>query len=318
MRDNKIIRYFNQNRKKIAKYTLIIFGILVMIQVLNHAFKSGIGSSSQKENESRITYGSPNTAVVESKSVPQEVKETQMEEIKKFVDYCNNKQIDKAYDMLTNDCKNIFYPTVNDFIEKYYKTYFNTQKMVMLQSWMTEDDYSTYRVNYTEADVMSTGNISNNQIETYITVEEIDDVNKLNINKFVYQDKIEKDSQLDNIKVKVNYVQKYIDYEIYDITIENYKDIPILIDSRRNSKSTYLLDDNDVKYGAYMNEISRNDLVINAKQSKNIKVKFNKMYNPGRNIVSVVFSDIIKDYNSYSSMQNKEEYKDCLNITVEF
>ena len=316
MRDNKIIRYLNQNRKKIAKYTLIIFGILVMIQVLNQMFKSGIGSSSQQQNETRITYGSPSTAVVDSSGVSQETKEEQMEEIKKFVDFCNNKEIDKAYEMITDDCKNIFYPTVNDFTEKYYNTYFNTQKMVMLQSWMTEGDYSTYRVNYTEADVMSTGNISDSQIETYITVEEIDGVNKLNLNKFVYQDKIEKESDSDNVKIKINYVQKYIDYEVYDITIENYKDVPILLDSRRNSKSTYLLGDNDVKYTAYMNEVARNDLVVNAKQSKTIKIKFNKMYNPDRVITSIVFTDIVKDYNAYNNMQNKEEYTDCLNITV--
>ena len=39
--------------------------------------------------------------------------------IQNFIEYCNNKNIEKAYELLSDDCKSEMYPTANDFYSKY-------------------------------------------------------------------------------------------------------------------------------------------------------------------------------------------------------
>lgn len=40
-----------------------------------------------------------------------------------------------------------------------------------------------------------------------------------------------------------------------------------------------------------------------------ININFNKLYNPERKIVKVVFSDLVTDYNMYLNIDNKDMIK---------
>jgi len=60
------------------------------------------------------------------------------------------------------------------------------------------------------------------------------------------------------------------------------------------------MDNNKVKYSSYLYEIDNSFLQIDSKMFRKLTIKFNKVYNPARNVQSMNFTDIILDYDEYS------------------
>ena len=52
--------------------------------------------------------------------------------IDEFFTYCINKEPEKAYDLLSSDCKKVLYPSEKIFETLYYNEKFNGNKMVVV------------------------------------------------------------------------------------------------------------------------------------------------------------------------------------------
>ena len=83
-----------------------------------------------------------------------------------FVKYCNNKEIENAYKMLTQECKNAMFPTIEDFEKIYINNIYNVEREHRLIEWGTEGDKSIYQVTL-YADILATGNANNLTQEYY-------------------------------------------------------------------------------------------------------------------------------------------------------
>ena len=81
------------------------------------------------------------------------------------------------------------------------------------------------------------------------------------------------------------------------------------MDSKESLISTYLLNSQDVKYSAYIDEMFDQDLIVNPNSTKEITIKFNKMYNTDYAIKKIVFSDIVQDYEGYEKRVNFNKVK---------
>jgi len=77
----------------------------------------------------------------------------------------------------------------------------------------------------------------------------------------------------------------------------------------------YLEDEDQLHYNAYNHELVKEELRV--RTIKNVSIKFNKKYDTQKNIESIVFSDIILDYDSYFNYENKSEFKDREEIEIE-
>ena len=45
----------------------------------------------------------------------------------KFIDYCNSGEINSAYELLSDDCKQILFPSIESFLNNYYNRIFLIQ-----------------------------------------------------------------------------------------------------------------------------------------------------------------------------------------------
>ena len=311
---HKFIRLYNQNRAEFIVIFAIIAFFFVIIYVLN-----GILAKMQEQEKNEISFrnnnvveditiiSKANESVITGKKIESETSDLNQKIIKEFVQYCNEKKIEEAYNMLSDECKEVFYPTIEDFTSKYYLKIFNTERIYSLENWYDDINSSTYYIKYME-DIMATGkvNSSNNKYE-YITIVYTDNGYKLNLNGYIGRNTFSRTIARDNVVIKVNYIDQYTDFTTLNITITNYTKKTICIDSKEDSEMLYIYDENNVKYSAFLTELSEEELKVEANSVKTINIKFSRIYNILTDVKGVVFSDIVMNYDAYEQGIEEKE-----------
>lgn len=294
----KFIRFFNQNRKQIFRVILIIISFLILLQVINGFVKRN-NEKQNLNNKQNITSNANdynNQGLISDKSAVtgQSLSSSQMKSatitINNFINYCNEKDLEKAYNLLTDECKVQMFNRLDVFEKAYYKNVFNGEKKSFtIENWVGD----TYKVNISE-DILSTGKISDNYVkQDYITVKKVKDEYKLNINGYIGYSEINKTTANDDISMKVICNNTYKDYDVYTINITNKTDYTIELDNLNSTKTLYLEDKKGMKYSYYNHELAEPMITINPGETKEVTIKFYSTYVSTKEIKYIVFSNII-------------------------
>lgn len=310
---HKFIRWYNQNIKQFW----LGFGIIALAFIIIRTLDAIVGEeNAQKRNNMQLQNSSTNTSTTISNSntsvitgEPVSNKDTKTNEgvIKEFVGYCNSKQIEKAYNMLTDECKSLLYPTIQVFSQNYYNNIFYINRMYTMENWYTDKNLYTYYVTYTE-DILASGNVkSADKKADYITIVKNQNGYKLNIGSYVGREICNKEQTKNGVTVTLNWLDMYMDYTIANIEVKNNSTNTICLDSKQADGTVYLYDENNVKYTGLLNEIAEEQLLGRRGTKNTINLKFNKIYNPERDIYGVIFADIVTNYEEY--IQNPKNKK---------
>lgn len=311
-----LIRFYNQNRKKIFKIILIIVLIIAGIQLLNYFAKRGSSSKNDNIMVNADYYGKEvisDKSAISGNSVPNKKLKNETDVIKEFFDFCNKGDIEDAYMLITDECKDEMYPSIDDFKNIYYLYVFNGEKKsYTIENWSGD----IYQVEITN-DILSTGKLDNSETkQDYVTVVEKDNEYKLNINSYVCRKDLNKTTNDKNIKITVQSIDKYMDYEIYNLYIENDSENDIMLDSGDDTKSVYLMDRNEHKYYFYNNEIIENKLLVKSKFKNSLKIKFMSSYSSSKNIKKIVFSKMILNYGEYKKLDDVKQFDEFYEYRV--
>ena len=291
----KIIRYWNQNRKQIIIVIAIIAFIIIMLQVVNNLLKTTTNSNKNNNVSNVVDLQKPTQSVITGQNVTEETSKENTDIIKKFIDYCNSNEIEKAYALLSNDCKEEF-GNLNTFMTNYYERNFKTKKTYSLELMFSEQGSYTYKVTYYEDNILATGGKgTNNNFEDYITIVNQNGERKLNINNFIKKQEINKTQATDAVQITVKSKKVYRSYEQYRISIKNNTENTISISEGENSEDIYLLDKNDAKYVAFLHEIPIYSLSIKPMRTTELDITFNKIYDTYRTIERIQFDNICLD-----------------------
>lgn len=293
----KIILWYNKNRKTL----LIFFGgfivIFLSIQLFNY-FERRNSRNNVKNNiiENKMDYQLNSIKIDDDKSVisgtnltANQVKSTKV--IDDFVMYCNEGKIEDAYSLLSDDCKKELYPTLENFSQSYYSKVFNgEEKKVSIENWTS----NIYKVKF-NTNSLSTGMYSEkNIIQDYITIINDEKGNyRLNINSYLGKQGTNVYQNFENIHIEVQEINTYMDYQEYTYKIRNNSSYNILLDSKTNSSSIYIEDENNIVYPAMSHEISENELKLLSNETKTIKIKYYNKFSSEKKIKYAVFSNII-------------------------
>lgn len=299
---NRLVRWYNQNRKTVWIGIGIVALIILIIQLWNYWVKKDNEKTLEESNQVQITNNTReyNTVSVEedySALTGDALSDNQLSRIDvidMFVEYCNNGQIEEAYNMLTDECKEEMYSDKSIFEESYYNQIFlGSKRNVNVENWIS----NIYRVDYNE-DFLSTGKYSTeNTKQDYITVEETEDnTYKLNINNYIGRKEINKSNEKNGIKIEVLQTDTYIDYETYTIRVQNNSEDIIKLDDGQDVKAMYIEDDNGNQYAAYTHEISEVNLVVNPRETKKIEIKYYSRYGSEKDITNLGFERMVLNY----------------------
>lgn len=287
------ILYYN-NKTKIW----LILGIVIFVYVVIRMFNAQI----KKENEEKInnnagqnsqvtTYlPSSQTSVMTNSSTTKENVKKDTEIIKNFIDFCNNNNIEEAYNLLSQQCKDELYKNINEFYNKYYKNIFSEKRSYDIENWASSKNI-TYKIKYLK-DIMSSGTVNDEYIEEYITVVTENNEKKLNINQFIGKEELNLKRKTDNLNITVVNKYVYYDYEEYEIIFENNTDKNIILDTKENTESVYIEDTKDVKYTWFGNEVPNSYLNLNSGESKRLRLKFNEIYTGKKTDSTIYLTDV--------------------------
>lgn len=317
---NNLIRFYNQNRRKIFKIIIIIIFLFLLLQLFNFFAKDNDKVVTKNDSKDSLEIEKKsNNAIISDQSLTSgkqlsgERLKNDSEIINKFLNYCNEGNLNEAYNILTDECKEEMYPTIDDFKKIYYdNTFGEKKKSYTIENWMED----TYQVNITE-DSLATGRLDKNETkQDYITVIEKDKTYKININNYIGRKYVNKVTETENIKFTIQSIDTYMDYQIYNIQVENNTDNTVLLDTGDSTKSVYLLDSKKMKYYFYNNEIIKEKFKIQGKYKNTIKIKFNNSYSSSRTIKKIVFSNVILNYEEYSKTEDKTQYNDIEKLEI--
>ncbi len=295
----KWFRYYNQNRMGIWITIIAVIFIIVIIQTLNNMVKKEAQTSNTQgvtnTQTNEVDYASQSNPVTGGDAVPDTYQQDYGTLIDHFFTYCKNHEPEKAYGLLTQDCKDILYPTLEIFKEQYYAPKFTKEKTYTFQSWATSSGVMIYFVKIYD-NMLATGKgNSQKYIEEYVSVMKENDTYKLNVSGFIGKQKKETEASENNITITIKSSEIYMDYEIAYVTVKNDNPYDIVLDSRNDTDTIYLENTNGVAFEAMLFENQDSDFAIGANQEKQLKIKFSNPYQSGTRTARYVFSDIIVD-----------------------
>lgn len=302
-----IFRAYNQNRKTILIIILVIVAVIILLQLLNYLTKKNIENKEVSNTTVENKYGK-NYEAVTGERKEDATYSTQTNVIKNFLDACVNGDTETAYNLISDDCKNALYPSINNFIDGYYNINFKDKKISYnYQAWSG----NTYKIEFRE-NILSTGMYSDSAYkEEYYTL----DGNKLNISGYVKKEEINAEEQKQNITITVDNLEYYRDYLVCNISVFNQTDNDILLDSLENAENITLMDRNEVEFTYYNDELDESEVKVYKGQLMQISLKFNVVYRENLEMRQINFKNIIKNYAKYQS--NELEESDITNIEID-
>lgn len=296
---SKLSSSYNQNRQMVWLIIVIVVAIIALIHIINGFVLEENGSQNtiaQEKNE--VIIDNKNYSVITQTTVKTDVSST----IDEFISYCNNGEIENAYNLLSDECKEILYPSIEDFTNKYFQKLFAEKQTYTYQAWITNNGSYTYKVDFFE-DMLATGQASTSSITDYYTVVvEQNGQYKLNINKFIGIDEINKLETKNDITLIISRKRIYMNYETYEIEINNYSENEIMLDRLQEPKTVYVENEKEQKYYWYGHEIIEEDVTVSRMQKQKIEVKINKPYKTKNQTIKIVFSNIMLNENNTMEM----------------
>lgn len=313
----KLIRFFNQNRINILIAILAIIFILVVINVFDNVAKENNkiaqNNVEDKNSTSEDNYEEQSKSLISGEEVSEQYQDTFGQLIDGFMEACFQGDEERAYEMLSQECKEELYPSCQNFIDKYCKDKFTEDRTYSFQVWSAKQPY-IYKIKIFE-DMLSSGKANTDYIEDYYTIVEEDGEYKLNISSFIGKSDQNIENTQNGVKVKIECINIYCNYLIYTLEVENQTDKTVLLDRRKETDETYLVDKSGALYHALLYENTEEDLLVNPNEKKQIEIKFSCVYQENTTIAGLVFSKVIPDYGEYK--QNMEEYNNFCQIEVE-
>lgn len=299
---HKLLRYYNQNKLKVWIIILAIVLGYALLQVLNSAIANQNTEEENKDQETTsnnvVSYRNESESMVSGEKVSSLYSDEIGEVINQFFSYCINHDPQRAYDMVANDTKQLLYPTEQLFEKNYYENKFAGNKQFSFQSWSSSDGIFTYQVRIFD-NMLATGQTNDNYIEEYVTVTVDAGSYKLNLNSYIGRKQINAKNEDDNLSIQVATVDRYLDYEVYTLNIQNKTDRSIILDTRRDTDTCYVVDSLENKFEAVLYENKSEDLEFSPKEMKTVQIRFSDAYREGLQIKSINFTDVV-DSEEYS------------------
>lgn len=303
----RIRSFINRNKKAIIKVLIIAILVILGIQLLNYIVKIQNETKLNENNTTTATkdYGQ-DKEILGGETKTEKEYTTQKSIMQQFVDYCNNKDYENAYNLLTDECKTNIYPNLNMFKVNYCDIYFQTKKTCGFQLWRD----NTYKIEIRD-DLMTTGKYDeNNYSQDYYTING----QKLNIKGYIKKSKINKSNSKENVIIELNDIDYYIDYAEVNITVKNMTENTILLDNGEYNNDIVLINNKKAEYNSYVVEMAEDELLVNRKETNQLKIKMNLSYSDELKLEEMKFKGLILNYEEYKNLEKTDSIQFTINM----
>lgn len=300
-----IIDFFKKHGKKII-IILLVWGVILAINYF-------VGKI-EDVPEIQTNY-KPHESVMENGNVPTNLQDPIEQLIGQFVENCNNKDYEAAYNLLTEDCKNNIYPDMELF-KQYVDSVFPSKKIYNIQNFSNKDNVYIYTVSILN-DILASGlnNEEDEKVysEKYIIKEENGQL-KLSIREYIGRQNLTYIYEDEYMKIKIESVDIKYDNITYNLNITNKSENYIVYSDYSVDYEISLDTSEGLKRRA---DSVLEPIILDQLESKNFSVKYTIFYDENTQIEDMLF-DYIRIYENDESYENGEEPIDDFAIKIKF
>ena len=277
----KILHFLKKNAKVIFIVVCVWAGIFFVNLLLKNY---------KPKMDLQTTY-EPHTSVMDEKSsVPQKISNDVEEMLDKYVNYLLEGNVEQAFEMLSDSCKQYSFENSIDDFTSYALNKVGTAKRYVIQNYSNEGNTYIYQIKYME-DFLATG-LTNTTYsfteEKIVFKKQKNGTLEMAVGSFIDYEEIHNVSENEYLKVDLQAVQKYYSYETYILKITNRSEYTIVISDLQEENEIFLtLASNDTRDA--VNSVS---LVLEPKESITKQLQFQKFYDNHNEATSLTFGAV--------------------------
>ncbi|MDR0979134.1 MAG: hypothetical protein LBL91_04290 [Lachnospiraceae bacterium] len=290
----KLQNFIKKHKTKIV-LILVVWGIIVII---NYVLQN-----MPKEIVPKTSY-TPHVAVITNNEVPKKLQEPIENLIDKYMEYCNNKDYENAYNMLGQSCKSELYPTIDSYKE-YVDSVFEDKRIYAVQNYSNIDSTYIYEIRIME-DILKTGLTGKTELEVYpekIIIKEESGELKLSINGFIGTEETQNVYEDDYIKVSIEKIVQNYETQVYTVRIANKTEHTIVL---QDGSETYEIVLSLQRENRKLRNAIYGGVVLVANQSKTYQLEFTKFVDEDDTAQSLVFN-AVRVLEKYTGRADKKE-----------
>lgn len=279
------VRHFFKKYKKIVFIVITIWGIIIMI---NQMLKNRV-----VEPKPITTYEPHVSVMSQSSTTPKSMQEPIENLIKKYVDYCNERDFENAFFLLSTECREFEFDNTPSKFINYVLNKIPSKREYSIQNYsnITIDNKKVYiyEIKYTE-DLLATGLTETDfyySSEKMAFYEDDDGKIQMNVGNYIYQTDIKNISEHEFLKIDV--VDKIVNYETeeYEVKFTNRSNYTVVIADGNGNVETELQLNQETRQ-----RIEDTDIVLNPGESKTEYMSFQKFVDDKDSSNNLIFGSI--------------------------
>lgn len=202
-----------------VKYRLIFIIILIGISIIftiNFAIKKG---EINKSNNGGTSINN-NPTGDPSEEIPEQYSDAIEKLISDYFNYCNNKEYESAYVLLSDDFKNLYFKNINRF-KTYIDNIFTNNRIYSIETKSNFNNIYVYKINIIN-NPLATGTIDDSEtLSDKFIIKRENGVFKIALNGYCGQENLNIMSEDDYMEINILSRRIYYDKETYVIQYKN-------------------------------------------------------------------------------------------------
>lgn len=304
------IRAFIKKHK--WKIILFIIGWAILFAISNVLLN--------RRNEIPITTFDPYKPIINNGQTTPEKYQNKIEDaIEDYINYCNNKEYEKAYNMIEEKCRNRIYPTLDSF-KAYVNYVFAQKRLYTIKNYSNQANVYIYRIRIFE-DIMATGLTYSDTFKYFeekFTFTEKDGNFTMGVKGYVGDEQL--NAGYDNQYMKIAISNKSISYdeESYTVSFQNKTQYYIVISNEASEDEVDLIaQDEEIK-----RKIDENwrEIYIPPNSNITMSIYFTKFFDLGIDSTGIRFNNIrvLRSYSGENENKDAEldDAVDMFSVTI--
>jgi len=291
----KVRNFFKKHKNKIYVVLVIWIVIIAINYLLGHKKEKIVLNT---------TYAPHEVLLTSDTEVPEELTSPIEDLIDNYVNKCNNKDYEGAFQLLTDDCKTHLFNDSLDEFTKYASSVFPKKKRYSIQNYSNYGGYYIYNIKLID-DIITTGltNQTYAYYEEKIAIKKEGNNLKLCVNDYMGYKELKNISEDDYLKIRVETKQQYYSYEIYTVKVTNKTDKQVILYDGIAGGEIYLISGTDKRLPTLVNA----PLILIPGETKTIRITFAKYFDESTPADHLTFDKIRIMNESYTGEEESEE-----------
>ena len=291
----KIRNFVKRNKWKVL-LVLIAWSIIIAINAI---------ISNWEDNKPITTYTPYEPIIENGEETPKKWQDNIENIIDEYIGYCNNKEYEKAYEMISENCREYVYPTIEHF-KAYVDYVFEYPKVYAIQNYSNRDKVYIYRIRLFE-DILATGLTYSENLKYFeekLVFTEKNGELLLAVKSYIGDEELDCLYEDQYMKITVTNRSLTYDEEIYTVKVQNKTEHTIVLaDEITNGEISI---ETQKATNSMIIEDKWAPIYVQGQTSRTYKLAFRKFYDEGIKTKSINFNSV-RILRSYSMEEAKKE-----------